>query len=273
MYIVRDRENKKIIHINPAPLTQKLGEKEVYARFDASRMEIGQWEGGIMPGAFSIDQNGMVVAAETARATPADDQPTVAAPGIDPGTVASKTLSQRVADGEITLLPHQKIVGQGPSERVGDKSLAECVEDGTVTILPDQKMIGKGKSAKIVNKSPAELLKDGMIRINEPFDYLDGDTIGRRSLEELVEEKLLKTAAQRKTAQAMLDQRIEAEILAAYSPGREMKLLKEYIDWHNEGQPKKDDRQKLYLKMQKDIAKIKSKYAKLRDGLFKIGKS
>jgi hypothetical protein len=59
MYLVRDKKSKKIIHVNPAPLSQDLKEKEVYYKFDQRTMEIGRTDRRL-PEHFEIDKEGII---------------------------------------------------------------------------------------------------------------------------------------------------------------------------------------------------------------------
>ncbi len=59
MYIVRDIESKKILHLNPAPISQELREKDIYGDFDPATMEIGKTDGEI-PDQFEINQYGFI---------------------------------------------------------------------------------------------------------------------------------------------------------------------------------------------------------------------
>jgi hypothetical protein len=52
---------------------------------------------------------------------------------------------------------------------------------------------------------------------------------------------------------------IEARIAEKYPPGREMKIIKAYMDWIVEGQPEGDERVGEYREMQEYIKKVKDK--------------
>lgn len=66
MYLVRDKKTKAIIHVNPAPLRQKLEPEQVYFRFDPATMEIGKADGRL-PEHYEIDDDGMIVELTMAR--------------------------------------------------------------------------------------------------------------------------------------------------------------------------------------------------------------
>lgn len=141
MYIVRDRATKKIIHVNPAPLSQRLEGKEVYYQFDPKTMEVGKGEFSMVPDHFHVDDRGFIV---------------------------PWTLQEKVQAGLLKLPPHQKAVG----DRVVEKPLAEQVAEGVVTLKPTEKVVDD----RIVPKSLAERVAEGLIKLS-PTQILDGDTI------------------------------------------------------------------------------------------------
>jgi len=102
MYIVRDKKTKKVVHVNPAPIAQNLGGKEVYYRFDPETMEIGQKD-GFLPEYFDINEKGEII---------------------------PLTLSDMVMKGEVRLEPYQKIV----DDRIVEKSISELVEEGILEL-------------------------------------------------------------------------------------------------------------------------------------------
>lgn len=106
MYVVRDKKSKKVLHINPAPLSQALEPKEVYARFDPKKMEIGKTDGPL-PERFDIGDDGELVSTrpETAPAV------------------------ERLQAPET-----QKIVEDDTGARLVDKSTQELVDDGLMTL-------------------------------------------------------------------------------------------------------------------------------------------
>jgi len=136
VYVVRNKKSKKILHINPAPLSQKLDGTAVFHGFDPKKMEIGRWEGPVLPEHFEIDKKGRVV---------------------------EFSLPMKVKKGLVELEPHQKI----EKGEIVDKSLAEQVKEGLVSLSPTQKIVGEGPDEEIVEKSVAELAEDGVLSREE----------------------------------------------------------------------------------------------------------
>ena len=136
MYIVRDKKSKKVIHLNPAPLSQKLSEEEIYFDFDGKKMEIGKADSPDIPEHFHINKKGEIV---------------------------EFTLREKADEGIITLEPDTKIVGEGDDERIEQKTFSERVAEGLVKLEPNQKLEGE----KIVEKTSKEMLKEGLITLDE----------------------------------------------------------------------------------------------------------
>ncbi len=59
MYIVVDKNTNRIIHINNAPLSQNLSDKEVYFDFNPDTMKIGKTD-DVLPEHWVIDDNGYI---------------------------------------------------------------------------------------------------------------------------------------------------------------------------------------------------------------------
>lgn len=131
MYVVREKKNKKVIHINPAPLVQALEGKDIYFEFDAKKMEIGRSDAPL-PEHFDISKDGEIIAL-----------------GIE----------EKVKAGLIELEPHQKVV----NGEIVEKTLAEKVADGLIELEPDQKVDGD----QIVAKTTDEMLEEGLISLDE----------------------------------------------------------------------------------------------------------
>lgn len=138
MYIVRDKNTKEIIHVNPAPLSQELAGKQVYFKFDAETMEIGKTAGDL-PEHFKIDRTGSIV---------------------------ELTLKEKIKAGIVTLKPEQKIV----DNQIVEKTLSEKVADGLIKLEPHQKITGAGENEQIVEKSRQELLDEGLVTLEEIKD-------------------------------------------------------------------------------------------------------
>ncbi len=141
MYIVRDRATKQIIHVNPAPVSQRLEGKDVYYQFDPETMEVGKGELPTVPDHFHIDKQGLIV---------------------------PWSLQEKVKAGVLKLPPHQKAIG----DRVVEKTLAEQVAEGIVTLKPTEKLV----EDRIVPKSLAEQVAEGHIKLS-PTQIVDGEHI------------------------------------------------------------------------------------------------
>lgn len=102
MYIVRNKRTKKLIHANPAPLSQNLKGKEIYYKFNPKTMEIGKSDGKL-PKYFDINDNGEIVELH---------------------------LIDMVDKGIIILKPYQKI----ENNAIVEKSVGELVEEGLLKL-------------------------------------------------------------------------------------------------------------------------------------------
>ena len=130
MYVVRNKKSKKILHVNPAPLSQELDGTDIFQGFDPKKMEIGRWEGPVLPEHFDIDKKGRVVELPLEKKVRKGLVELEPHQKVEDGEIVEKTLSEKVADGLLTLEPTQKIVGEGEDERIVPKPLAEQVADG-----------------------------------------------------------------------------------------------------------------------------------------------
>jgi len=193
MYIVRDKKTKEILHVNPAPLKQKLKGKDIYFKFDSNKMEIGEIDGDL-PEHFKIDKKGKIV--EFTLQEKVEAGIVVLKPGqkIENNQVVEKTLSEKAAQGLITLSPTQKITGKGKNEKIVEKTLSEQIADGTKKLSPKQKVIGKGKDEQIVEKTLSEQVEEGLIKL-EPTRKITGEgeteEIVEKSRQELLDEGLI----------------------------------------------------------------------------------
>lgn len=133
MYVVRNKKSKKILHINPAPLSQELDGTDIYHAFDSKKMEIGRWDGPVLPEHFKIDDQGQVIGLSLKEKVEKGFVKLEPHQKVEDGEIVEKTLSEKVADGLLTLEPTQKIVGKGKNERIVGKSLGEMVADGQLS--------------------------------------------------------------------------------------------------------------------------------------------
>jgi len=128
VYVVRNKRSQKILHINPAPLSQGLAGEEIYHAWNPKTMEIGRFDGAVLPEHFRIDEAGEVI---------------------------PLTLEEKVAAGLVELPAEEKAVG----DQVVEKTLAEKVADGLITLEPHQKVVGN----EIVSKTASELIAEGLV--------------------------------------------------------------------------------------------------------------
>ena len=163
MYIVRDKKSKKVIHVNPAPLSQKLSEKEIYFKFDGKKMEIGKTDRSELSEQFHINKKGEIVPFTLKEKVEAGILTLDAAEKVEGDQIVQKTLREKVEAGIIILEPDTKIVGEGDDERIEQKTFSERVAEGLVKLEPNQKLVGE----EIVEKTLKELLKEGIITLDE----------------------------------------------------------------------------------------------------------
>ncbi len=184
MYIIRDKQSKAIIHINPAPLEQNLEGKDIYFQFNSMTMEIGKTDMPYLPEQFDINKNGEII-----EILPEENLLNSAQPITD--TIGlRKTLSQQIMEGLIILSPYEKLVVEGTEERIVYKTLSEQVADGLITLKPDQKIIGTGYDEKIVLKTLKEQVRDDIIQLSEIPELIENNTIDL-SPEELLQDELI----------------------------------------------------------------------------------
>jgi hypothetical protein len=172
MYIVRDKKTKAIIHVNPAPLSQKLKGKAVYFQYDRATMEIGSTDAYELPSHFTINKKGAIV--EFTLQQLVDQGIMALAPDekIVDNRIMHKTVAEKVAEGLIVLPPAYKIVGKGQDEKVVEKTLSEQVAEGLLTLSPLQTIMGEGSEERIVTMSPLAI-PIAESDANDPQQYPD----------------------------------------------------------------------------------------------------
>ena len=142
------------------------------------------------------------------------------------------------------------------------------------------------KKGYMHEKTPEEKLIDGDISFEEVFDIsslinvgiantglteesLSEESLTEESLSEgsnsesfdpvafVLTHKLVDSQQKCRLVLAYLNARLENKILQQYPVGKELKIIKSYMDWRDEGKPKKDPRQTNYQTMNTNIASIK----------------
>lgn len=227
MYIVRDKTTQKILHVNPAPVLQKLEGTDVYYLFDPATMEVGKAELQSVPEFFDIDHEGIVQPWTIERQIKegvTTIPPEVKAVGNE---VIPKTLAEKVADGTVTLKPTEKLI----DDRIEQKTVAEQVAEGLIKIMPTQVVDGEmiremtdGEKAAagliqidprlkvvgklIVPKTPAELVKDKLLDLAND-EKLEGDDIVKLTPREMLQEKRISLQAYK---QALIQRYTESSL-------------------------------------------------------------
>ena len=116
----------------------------------------------------------------------------------------------------------------------------------------------------IVPKTVEEQLAEGLIKLDEPFQQLENGEVVSKSLDEVLDEGLLKTTDGCIKASDTANQLMESAIAREFSPGREMKVTKNYLAWLKEGQPAEDPRETDYENMQAVIESIKEEFRPIK---------
>jgi len=181
MYIVRHRITKQVIHINPAPVSQGLGDPDVYHGFDAQTMEVGRGELQSAPEHFHVDQQGWIVPWTLKERADAGVLKLEPEQKVQGDQIVEKTLAEKVADGVVKLLPTQVIDG----DQIREMTDAEKTAAGLVPLDPKMKVVG-GKI--IAPKSRAELARDGLVKL-APDEKLSGDAVIKLTPRQMLEEK------------------------------------------------------------------------------------
>jgi hypothetical protein len=227
VYIVREKNTRKILHVNPAPVSQQLEGADIYFQLDPATMEVGEGDLAAVPEHFDIDERGQIMPwtlerqiKQGIRALP----PELKAVG---DRIVEKSLAEKIADGVVKMKPTEKLVG----EHIEQKTVAEQVADGLIKLSPTQvveeddiremtegekaaaglihldptlKVVGKA----IVPKTRAELARDRLIEL-APDEGVKGDEIVKLTPREMLKEGRLdlqryKAAAIERHAQACL---------------------------------------------------------------------
>lgn len=120
MYIVVDKKTKEVIHVNPAPLDQMLGDKDVYFKFDSSSMEVVRSGRSVLPERFEVRGGELVDLSASAKGSPAS---------------AEMSDAERVAEGSIKLARDEKLEG----EKIVKKSIGEQIKEGLISVADVKK--------------------------------------------------------------------------------------------------------------------------------------
>lgn len=74
----------------------------------------------------------------------------------------------------------------------------------------------------------------------------------------VLDHNLIDTPKKAQIVFGYLISQFEQALQAKYSQGMELKILKSYMDWQDDGKPEEDARQAKYLKMKEEVAGIKT---------------
>ena len=129
----------------------------------------------------------------------------------------------------------------------------------------------------IVEKSMEDKVTEGIIGFDELFHFEPNPTTSDTGKEDdmkwvsfVIKNELIKSKEQCSSVFKFLDDKFENEVSQKYRPGIESKLMKDYIEWMEEGKPQDDKRQKKYQEMKAAINEIKEGYKPIRAELKKI---
>ena len=265
MYIIREKKTGQLLHVD-MDIDKSLKPEEIkeqFPDFDAQTMETGWATHDTLPDPFIITKDGKI--AEMPLKEQVERGLLILAPHekVVGNKIVEKTLSEQVKDGSLVLAPTQKLV----KNEIVEKTLKEQLKEGLITLGDHEKI----ENNEIVVKTLEERVKEGLETINEPFSYAKEDGIFKRTVKELIEGKLLKTKAHCREALDKLGIEIEQEIATEYSPGREMKIIKAYLYWIDDGKPGKDDeRERRFKDMKAFTDKVRKKFKPMKDEIKKL---
>ncbi|NRD73479.1 hypothetical protein HQQ94_09520 [Shewanella sp. VB17] len=86
----------------------------------------------------------------------------------------------------------------------------------------------------------------------------------------VLEHNLIDTLQKSKIVFGYLVSQFEQALQAKYSQGMELKILKSYMDWQDDGKPEEDARQAKYLKMKDGVAGIKALHKPLMNRIKEV---
>jgi len=256
MFVVRERESRTIVYVDHAAERSDAGNEDVYPEFDPLTTEAGWSSAAALPEHFKISADGEVVELSPGQMVERGILTLELTQKLEDGAIIDKTVAEQVAEGLIELAPGEKLVG----DRIVEMTLAEQVAEGLVELGPSEKI----ENDQIVVKTAEEEIDDGTLRVDEPFECVTGNFVATRTIRELVENELLTTREHCERALSMLGYEIEQSIAGRYSSGRELNLLKGYVEWLAADKPADDAREQGYLEMQIYISNVKADYEEFR---------
>ncbi len=161
-----------------------------------------------------------------------------------------------------------KLKGKDIYPAFNSKTMELLKYDGNT--LPPHYKVTKDRS--LVPKTAAELAEEGLIEFGEDLSLYGvqvpaADDGNLQNVKLALELKLVKTIRHCREAFRMLDDEFEARVAQLYRPGLEAKIMKDYIEWMDEGKPADDKREKKYLDMKETINAVKEEYKEVRAAL------
>lgn len=235
MYIVREKQTKRVLFHNPIQENTELQETEIYPKFNLETMEMGWVDSETIPKYFVIKDKKAIIL----------------------------NLVEAVEQGFLSLQPHQKV----ENNQIVEKSLLEKHQEGILTLSPAQKIVGN----EIVSKTIKEQIQEGLLKIKEPFQYVaEDDSIKKRTVKEALDLGFIKSTTECEKALLIIAKEIERKIAVKYKEGRELKLLKDFTDWLYENRPVDDPRETKYLEMQAYVKGIRAEYQAMDDQIVQI---
>jgi hypothetical protein len=213
MYIVRDKATHRIIHVNPAPVSQGLEGTDIYYRLDLATMEVGRGEFFEAPRLFDIDAQGIVVPWTLERQIKEGRKtlpPDLKAVGND---IVPKPLAEKLTDGTVKLTPTQVVDG----EHIREMTQGEQAAAGLIQLEPHLKLAGK----QIVPKTRADLARDKLIELASD-EKIQGDEVVRLNLREMLAEGRIDLQGYK---QAVIDRYTEVSLAARRNQLPDYQLL------------------------------------------------
>lgn len=200
MYIVRDKSTRRIIHVNPAPVSQQLQGSDIYYQLDPDTMEVGRADLDRVPEHFEIDARGVLVPWPLERLVNEglyDLPPHLKAQGDE---IVEKTAAELIAAGVAPLPAAQD------RESSEDMSDAELVAAGLLELDPHSKLDGPN----LIPKTLAELVRDQVVSL-APDEEVRGDQIVQLTPRELLERERIDLARYK---QAVVERYTELSLTA-----------------------------------------------------------
>jgi len=156
MYLVREKSSKKILHVNPAPVSQGLEAQDVYFEFNEKTMEIGKTDTAV-PDAFNINEHGEIVESTLQEKINQGIVKILPEEKIVDEQLVTKTIQEQVDEGLISLEPHEKV----QQNKVVEMTMIEQIDAGVFELKDNQKIVNN----EIVEITAQEMFEQGLITL------------------------------------------------------------------------------------------------------------